>query len=44
MTEIYSIMCGPNLIRGLVYLAFIHSLISYRQENGKGCEKIYTGT
>jgi hypothetical protein len=36
MTEIYSIMCDPNLIRGLVYLAIIQSLISYRQEKGKG--------
>jgi hypothetical protein len=35
MTEIDSIMCDPNLIRGLVYLAFIQSLISYRQEKGK---------
>jgi hypothetical protein len=36
MTEIYSIMCDPNLIRGLVYLPFIQALNSYRQEKEKG--------
>jgi hypothetical protein len=36
MSEIYGIMCDPNLFRGLVYVAFIQSLISYRQEKGKG--------
>jgi hypothetical protein len=35
VTEIYSIMSDPNLIRSLEHLALIQSLILYRQEKGK---------